>query len=95
MLCSKTAGRFFAAVALAAVFFAAVPAWAAEGREEPRGMFERLIEWIVGINMAGSTGTSREHDGGHVDPNGRTGACTAPAGCDAPLPVPGAYQGGW
>jgi len=93
---SNMSGRFFAAVALAAVFFVAVPAEAADGRGSAPGLLERLIGWIVGINMAGATGTSHEHDGPYIDPNGggRTGSCEDPAGCGTSQPVPDASQGG-
>jgi hypothetical protein len=87
-------------VTLAAVllgFFLAVPAEAAEGPEGEPGLFGWLISWIVGVEMAGATGTSGWHEGPYVDPNGRPGSC-APSGCGdpppAPLANPGDHQGG-
>jgi len=83
--------RLVAAVALAAVFFVAVPAQAADGREDGPGLFERLIEWIVGLEMAGG-GTSGGHEGGHLDPNGggHPGSCNSSEGCENPQGVSGA-----
>jgi len=96
MCCRKKSALLFAAVALAAVFFLAVPAEAAESRGGPPGVFDRLIAWAMdgwerwmpAVSMSGTKSDDRE--GGYLDPNGgggRTGSCGDPAACENPLPA--------
>jgi len=83
-------------MALAAVFFLAMPAEAAEGRGGPPGLFDRLIAWVtdgwdrlmpVAVTTKGAT--SGDQEGGYLDPNGggHTGSCEDPAACEDPLPA--------
>lgn len=89
---SGKVGRLLVAVALAATFFLALPAQAADGQGSSPGLFERLAAWVVdgwdgwmrgaSLSMSGATGVDR--DGGHLDPNGgpRNGSCAGDGGCD-------------
>lgn len=96
MIFTKSGRLFVAAAALAATFFLALPAEAADGREGSPGMFEQLTAWVVesweGWLQAAQTDgkpTSVDHEGGFVDPNGgggRTGSCPGQGGCEGPPP---------
>jgi hypothetical protein len=98
MFRSTRSGRLFAAMALAALFFLAIPAEAAEGRGGPPGLFDRLIAWVTdgwdgwlsAVSYSSKGSTSTDQEGGYLDPNGgggRTGSCTDPAACENPLPA--------
>lgn len=91
---SGKAGRLFVAAALAATFFLALPAEAADGRGGSPGFIEQLTAWVadgwdgwmrsVSLSMSGATGVN--HEGGYLDPNG------GPKGSPAP-PPPGQNEG--
>lgn len=88
---SGKAGRLLVAVALAATFFLALPAEAADGRGGSPGFLEQLITWMAGgwdglmqTTQADEKPNSHNNDGGHLDPNGgpRNGACLGDGGCN-------------
>ena len=95
-------GRLFVAVALAATFFLALPAEAADWREGSPGIFEQLTTWVVEgwegwlqATLTDAKPNSNNNEGGHLDPNGgpRTGACVGEGGCDNAPPASNAPEG--
>jgi hypothetical protein len=83
-------GRLLVAVALAATFFLALPAEAADGRGSSPGILEQLITWMTGgwdgwmqTTQADERPHPNNNEGAYIDPNGgggRTGSCSGECG---------------